>query len=100
MAEHLHALGGLADGIDTGYATDVLWFSFGYSGYLMLTEDNGWSLPEAERWLLAQCARVLLRPAQGTCGAGRTLDVSCHTLRYLTPACQKCQRPDRRSPTP
>lgn len=39
----------------------LLWFYFGYSGYLTLTEENGWSLPEAEKWLLTQCARTLLR---------------------------------------
>jgi AcrR family transcriptional regulator len=61
VAEHLSALGGLAEGVDVGRAADVLWFYFGYSGYLTLTEDNGWSLPEAEQWLLAQCGRTLLR---------------------------------------
>jgi AcrR family transcriptional regulator len=61
VAEHLFALGDLVEGIDAGQATDVLWFYFGYTGYFTLTEDNGWSLPKAEQWLLAQCARTLLR---------------------------------------
>ncbi|MFJ9032806.1 TetR/AcrR family transcriptional regulator [Streptomyces sp. NPDC102274] len=60
-AEHLHELGSLAEGIDVRHATDVLWFYFGYSGYLTLADDNGWSLPDAERWLLVQCERALLR---------------------------------------
>lgn len=60
VAEHLHGLGGLADGVDVRHATDVLWFYFGYAGYLTLTEDNGWPLQQAEKWLLIQCERTLL----------------------------------------
>jgi AcrR family transcriptional regulator len=61
VAQHLHELGALADGTDVQHATDVLWFYFGYSGYLTLTEDNGWPLAKAEQWLLIQCERTLLR---------------------------------------
>ncbi|WP_033290965.1 TetR/AcrR family transcriptional regulator [Amycolatopsis jejuensis] len=61
VAERLHGLGALAEGKDARQATDVLWFYFGYNGYLCLTEDNGWSLAKAERWLLGQCAVALLR---------------------------------------
>ncbi|AHH97490.1 TetR/AcrR family transcriptional regulator [Kutzneria viridogrisea] len=65
VAEHLHGLGALAEGLDARQATDVLWFYFGYSGYLCLTEDNGWPLAKAERWLLEQCAGALLRADTG-----------------------------------
>ncbi|MFJ2256926.1 TetR/AcrR family transcriptional regulator [Streptomyces sp. NPDC087844] len=60
VARHLHELGSLAEGTDARHATDVLWFYFGYSGYLTLTEDNGWPLAKAEQWLLTQCERTLL----------------------------------------
>ncbi|AQZ62555.1 Transcriptional regulator, TetR family [[Actinomadura] parvosata subsp. kistnae] len=64
VAERMHELGGLPDGVDIRRATDILWFYFGYSGYFTLTDDNGWSLPEAEQWLLARCEQaLLLRPA-------------------------------------
>jgi hypothetical protein len=39
---------------------DVLWFYFGYSSYFTLTDENGWPLAEAEKWLLAQASSVLL----------------------------------------
>lgn len=60
VAQHLAALGALADGVDVQRAADVLWFYFGYSGYFTLTQDTGWSLPDAQRWLLAQCVTALL----------------------------------------
>jgi hypothetical protein len=42
-------------------ASDVLWFYFGYSSYFTLTDENAWSLGEAEKWLLAQASATLLR---------------------------------------
>ena len=34
--------------------------SFGYSSYFTLTDENGWSLAEAEKWLPTQASSVLL----------------------------------------
>jgi AcrR family transcriptional regulator len=61
VAKHLHQLGALAEGLTVQEATDIIWFYFGYSGYLCLTEDNHWSLAKAERWLLTQCTQATLR---------------------------------------
>ena len=60
-AERLAQLGPLRDGIDETHAVDILWFYFGYSSYFTLTDENGWPLAEAEKWLLAQASATLLR---------------------------------------
>jgi hypothetical protein len=41
-------------------ATDVLWFYFGYHSYLTLTDENGWTLADAKKWLLGQASSALL----------------------------------------
>ncbi|ALG10345.1 TetR/AcrR family transcriptional regulator [Kibdelosporangium phytohabitans] len=60
VAQHLDALGALHDSVDVQQAADVLWFYFGYSGYFTLTQDTGWSLQDAQQWLLRQCTNALL----------------------------------------
>jgi AcrR family transcriptional regulator len=60
IAERLVQLGGLQPGINTADAVDLLWFYFGYSSYLTLTADNGWSYDHAERWLADQATAALL----------------------------------------
>jgi AcrR family transcriptional regulator len=59
VAERLHVLGRLPDGMTVHRATDILWFYFGYSGYFTLI-DEGWTLDEAEQWLREQCAAAVL----------------------------------------
>jgi hypothetical protein len=46
--------------ISVAAATDVLWFYFGYHSYLTLTDENGWTLADAEKWLLGQASSALL----------------------------------------
>jgi AcrR family transcriptional regulator len=59
-AQRLADIGALKPDVSVAAATDVLWFYFGYSSYFTLTDENGWSLAEAEKWLLAQSSSVLL----------------------------------------
>jgi hypothetical protein len=59
VAERLHDLGRLRDGMTVQRATDVLWFYFGYNGFFTLI-DEGWPLDEAEIWLREQCAAAVL----------------------------------------
>jgi AcrR family transcriptional regulator len=59
VAERLHTLGFLREGLTVERAGDILWFYFGYSGFFTLL-DQGWSLDEAEEWLRRQCAAALL----------------------------------------
>jgi AcrR family transcriptional regulator len=61
IAQRLDDLGGLREGIDAAYATDVLWLYFGYGSLYTLRHENGWSYERAEQWLTAQAARELLR---------------------------------------
>jgi hypothetical protein len=59
-AQRLADIGALKPDVTVATATDVLWFYFGYSSYFTLTDENGWSLAEAEKWLLAQVSSALL----------------------------------------
>jgi AcrR family transcriptional regulator len=59
IAGHLDGLGALPPQMQQQEAADVLWFYFGYSGYFTLTDDSGWDLDRAHRWLRDQCARAL-----------------------------------------
>lgn len=60
VAERLAGLGALRDGIDSGYATDILWLYFGYGSIMVLHDDNGWSYGRIRDWLADQAARELL----------------------------------------
>jgi hypothetical protein len=42
------------------YATDVLWFYFGYSSLSTLHDENSWAYDEAEQWLADQATRELI----------------------------------------
>jgi hypothetical protein len=61
-AQRLADIGALKPDLSVAAATDVLWFYFGYSSCFTLTEQkqNGWSLAEAEKSLLAQASSALL----------------------------------------
>jgi AcrR family transcriptional regulator len=59
-AQRLADIGALKPDVTVAAATDVLWFYFGYCSYFTLTDENGWSLAEAEKWLLTQASSVLL----------------------------------------
>ena len=59
-AQRLADIGALKPDVSVAAATDVLWFYFGYSSYFTLTDENGWPLAEAEKWLLAQASSALL----------------------------------------
>jgi AcrR family transcriptional regulator len=61
VAQRLADTGALKPGTSVPAATDVLWFYFGYSSYFTLTDENGWTLAQAEKWLLAQASTVLMR---------------------------------------
>jgi hypothetical protein len=57
---YLADIGALKPDVSVSSATDVLWFYFGYYSYFTLTDENGWPLAEAEKWLLAQASSALL----------------------------------------
>jgi AcrR family transcriptional regulator len=59
-AQRLADIGALKPALSVSAATDVLWFYFGYSSYFTLTDENGWTLAKAEKWLLAQASSALL----------------------------------------
>jgi CRP-like cAMP-binding protein len=59
VAERLHDLGRLRDGMTAHRASNVLWFYFGYGGFFTLI-DIGWTFDEAEEWLREQSATALL----------------------------------------
>ena len=61
VAQRLADAGALKPGTGVPAAADILWFYFGYSSYFTLTDENGWPLAEAEKWLLAQASATLLR---------------------------------------
>jgi hypothetical protein len=65
VADHLHEIGGLGDGIDPGRAADVLWLCFGMSSWRTLVGECGWSWDEAERWLGTQAALLLRHDRPG-----------------------------------
>jgi hypothetical protein len=60
-AQRLADTGALSPGTSVPAVADILWFYFGYSSYSTLTDENGWTPPEAEKWLLAQASATLLR---------------------------------------
>jgi hypothetical protein len=60
IARRLAKLGALRAGLEIADAVDALWFYFGYSSFLILLDDNGWSYERAERWLGDQACRELL----------------------------------------
>lgn len=60
IAHRLAELGGLREGIEADYATDVLWLYFGYGSLYTLHHENGWSYERAEHWLAVQAARELV----------------------------------------
>ena len=57
VADRLGAIEG--PDFDQERAVDILWFYFGPRSYLALHDDQGWSYPSAETWLLAQCEQAL-----------------------------------------
>ncbi|MDP9793919.1 AcrR family transcriptional regulator [Catenuloplanes nepalensis] len=57
-ARRLESLGALRLGVDE--ATDVLYYYLGNSSFFTLTGDNGWTLDDAERWLLGALHKTLL----------------------------------------
>jgi len=59
VATRLHDVGGLREGTTVAEASDILWFYFGYSGYLTLHDDNGWTYEQSESWLVAQATAAL-----------------------------------------
>jgi AcrR family transcriptional regulator len=59
-ARRLRELNALRDGLTERRATDLLWFYLGNAAYDTLTQDNGWSLDEAEEWALTTLRRELL----------------------------------------
>lgn len=59
-AQRLADAGALKHGVSVVAATDILWFYFGYSSYFTLTDENGWPMADAEKWLLAQASLALL----------------------------------------
>jgi AcrR family transcriptional regulator len=59
-AQRLVDLGALKVDVSVAAATDILWFYFGYYSYLTLTDENGWQLADAEKWLLGQASSALL----------------------------------------
>jgi AcrR family transcriptional regulator len=63
VAERLVALDALRDGVSAEHATDVLWFYLGLAGFFTLVDDDGWSYPKAEKWLLARVTQALLTPS-------------------------------------
>lgn len=60
VAQRLADLGVLRDGMSADDATDILWFYLGLQGFFTLIDDNGWSYPKAQRWLLARVTQALL----------------------------------------
>ena len=59
-AQRLADIGALKADVSAAAATDILWFYFGYSSYFTLTDENGWTLAEAEKWHLTQASSALL----------------------------------------
>jgi AcrR family transcriptional regulator len=57
----LAELGALRAGLDAQAADDILWFYFGYAGLFTLVDDNGWTYPQAEEWLVEAASRALFR---------------------------------------
>ncbi|GII53917.1 hypothetical protein Pth03_23060 [Planotetraspora thailandica] len=66
VADHLHEIGGLGDGLDPGRAADVLWLCFGMSSWRTLVGECGWTWDEAERWLSTQAVLLLRHGLPGS----------------------------------
>jgi AcrR family transcriptional regulator len=64
ISQHLADLKGLRPGIDVQFATDVLWFYFGFPGLSAMHDDNGWSYDDAEKWLADEATRAVLADAE------------------------------------
>jgi AcrR family transcriptional regulator len=60
-ARRLAGLDALPPGTDERRATDLLWYYLNNASYNALTDDNGWTLDDAEQWLLDTLRRSLLR---------------------------------------
>jgi hypothetical protein len=60
-AQRLTEVGALREEIHVQAATDVRWFYFGYSSYSTLTDENGWTLAQAEQWPNERACDALLR---------------------------------------
>jgi AcrR family transcriptional regulator len=65
IAQHLHARGLLAPGLDVGAAADRLWFCFGLTAWRTLVKDCEWTYDEAERWLCGQAVGMLGDASRG-----------------------------------
>ncbi|MGH3248841.1 MAG: TetR/AcrR family transcriptional regulator [Trebonia sp.] len=59
-AQRLADAGALKSGVSVAAAHDILWFYFGYSSFFTLTDENKWTLAEAQQWLLGQACAALL----------------------------------------
>ncbi|MEV4085706.1 hypothetical protein AB0J43_36105, partial [Nonomuraea fuscirosea] len=59
-ARRLAELGALRPGADAEEAAETLWFYLNNNAYFTLTDDNGWSLERAERWLRDSLHHALL----------------------------------------
>lgn len=60
ISQHLAGLKALRPGADVPFATDVLWFYFGFPGLSAMHDDSGWSYDDAEKWLADEAIRALL----------------------------------------
>jgi AcrR family transcriptional regulator len=60
ISQRLADLGGLREGLDVTWATDMLWLYFGYAGLFAMHDDNGWSWDQAEEWLADQAIYAVL----------------------------------------
>ncbi|GAA1647892.1 TetR/AcrR family transcriptional regulator [Nonomuraea maheshkhaliensis] len=59
-ARRLAELDALRPGTDAEAAAETLWFYLNNNAYFALTDDNGWSLEKAERWLRDSLHHALL----------------------------------------
>jgi AcrR family transcriptional regulator len=59
-AIRLQELGALRKGLSVSRATDILWFYFGHRSWRLLAERR-WSWDDAERWLVEQASKALLK---------------------------------------
>lgn len=71
VAHRLSDLGALREGMDAKQAVDVFWFYFGYGGFSILHDENGWSYDRAEQWLAEEASRALLQGHQPGSGLAR-----------------------------
>lgn len=60
-AQHLADLHALPAAVSSAEAGEILWFCFGIDAWTTVTRDLGKPWDEAERWLLARAAALLLR---------------------------------------